>query len=265
MTNQSLEPSKNITIALMAGGESSRFQSVPGSELANKNALKLPNNDSMIEMCIRMYRDVGIKNFVALVYHKADSLVNLLGDGSKLGVNITYSYDPEKPVGKGGAILNALKNGSIPDDHTLIVHNPDDVILNQPTFPLDILKRHNEGLEKGSLATVVVVEETPYTYTGMKIENNFVSEIEMYPMIKVPAHIGVTILDPAVFSYFEKLFDLTKKSDFEQILFPILSKENKLYSVAIPYNNWLAVNDLKAYKKLIANLICRKYHQALEA
>src|SRR3989338_6361777 len=113
----------NITVALMAGGESSRFQSVPGSELSvNKNAFKLPNEDSMVEMCIRLYRDAGITNFTALVYHKAETLVDLLGDGSELGVKITYSYDPERPVGKGGAILNAIKNGSIPNNHTVIVH-----------------------------------------------------------------------------------------------------------------------------------------------
>ena len=243
-----------ITIALMAGGESSRFQSVPGSEVSNKNAFQLPNGDSMVEMCIRMYRDAGIKNFVALVYHKAETIVNLLGDGSKLGVNITYSYDPEKPVGKGGEILNAIKNDSIPLDHTVIVHNPDDVILNNEKFVEHILDKHQEGVNKGALATVVTVNETPYAYTGMKIENDFVKNIEMYPMIKVPTHIGVTILEPKVFEYFEKLFDLTKKSDFEQILFPILSEEHKLYSASIPYKNWLAVNDLKAYKKLLKEL-----------
>ena len=243
-----------ITIALMAGGESSRFQSVPGSELANKNAFKLPNGDSMVEMCIRMYRDAGIKNFTALVYHKAETLVDLLGDGSQLGVNITYSYDPEQPVGKGGAILNAIQNGSIPKDHTVIVHNPDDVILNSQSFAQDIISKHVEGVKTGALATVVTVEETPYAFTGMEIQNNFVTDIEMYPMIPVPTHVGVTILDPKVFSYFDELFDLTKKSDFEQILFPILSKEKKLYSVSIPHENWIAVNDLKAYKKLIKEL-----------
>src|SRR3989338_6989017 len=120
---------KNTTVALMAGGESSRFRSVPGSENTNKNSYKLPNNDTMIEMTIRIYRDAGIKNFVALVYHKAETIIDLLGHGSSLGINITYSHDPEKPVGKGGAIYNALLNGSIPENHNLIVHNPDDVII----------------------------------------------------------------------------------------------------------------------------------------
>src|SRR3989344_8109287 len=121
---------ENTTVALMAGGESSRFRSVPGSENTNKNSYKLPNGDTMIEMTIRMYRDAGIKNFVALVYHKAETIEELLGDGSDLGVNIKYSHDPKQPVGKGGAVLNALLNGSIDRSNSLIVHNPDDVITN---------------------------------------------------------------------------------------------------------------------------------------
>ena len=244
-----------ITIALMAGGESSRFQSVPGSETANKNSFKLPNGDSMVEMCIRMYREAGIKNFVALVYHKAETLTNLLGEGSQLGINIKYSFDPEHPVGKGGAILNALQNGSIPRDHTVIVHNPDDVIINyNGDFARDIISKHIEGVNNGSIATVVAVEETPYAFTGMEIQNNLVTDIEMYPMIPVPTHIGVTVLDPKVYEYFDRLFDLTKKSDFEQVMFPILSQEKKLYASTIPHENWIAVNDLKAYRKLLSNI-----------
>jgi len=118
---------ENTTIALMAGGESSRFSSVLDGTQANKSAFELPNGDTMIEMCIRMYRDAGFKRFVALVFHNAHSIEERLGDGSGMGVEILYSYDPEVPIGKGGAVLNALENGSIPEDHNLIVANPDDV------------------------------------------------------------------------------------------------------------------------------------------
>jgi len=242
----------NTVVALMAGGESSRFREVPNSQNHNKNAYKLPNGDSMIEMTIRMYRDAGIKNFVALVYHKSETIIDLLGDGSSMGVNITYSHDPKKPVGKGGAVLNALLNKSIAEDKNLIVHNPDDVILNfNGSFPRHIASGHLEGIANGNLATVVVVEETPYTYSGMKIQNNKVTQIEMYPMIPLPTHIGVTIFDPKTYSYFKKLFSLTEKTDFEKVLFPVLSNEHKLYSVSIPNDNWLAVNNLKAYNQLI--------------
>jgi NDP-sugar pyrophosphorylase family protein len=88
-------------VALMAGGESSRYAAVLNGKKIQKNAHELPNGDTMIEMAIRTYRDVGIKKFVALVFHNAHTVEDRLGDGSKLGVEITYSHDPVQPVGKG--------------------------------------------------------------------------------------------------------------------------------------------------------------------
>jgi len=245
----------NSVVALMAGGESSRFQEVPGASSTNKNAYKLPNGDTMIEMTLRMYATAGIKNFVCLVYHKAQTIEEVLGDGSKYGVTIKYSYDPDKPVGKGGAVLNALLNGSIPKGKNLIVHNPDDVIVNfNGSFPKHIISGHINNTIAGAVASVVVVEEMPHAYTGMTIADNLITQIEMYPMIPIPSHIGVTIFSPNAFDYFHQLFDLTKKSDFEQVLFPILCQSKKLYAVSIPTANWVAVNNLKAYNTLLKTL-----------
>ncbi|MCL5781993.1 MAG: NDP-sugar synthase [Patescibacteria group bacterium] len=243
------------TVVLMAGGESSRFSEVTKGEAVNKNAFCLPNGDSMIEMTIRMYREAGFDDFVALVYHNAKSIENILGDGSKLGVNIRYSYDPEMPVGKGGAIKNAILNGSIKSDRYIIIHNPDDVIVDfAGNFPRHIIHGHHETMNKKGLATVVVVEETPYTFTGMKIKDNRVEQIEMYPQIPIPTHIGVTILSPQAYPFFDKYFDLTKKSDFESVLFPILSRKGLLGAVSIPANCWIAVNNAKSYKELLKRL-----------
>lgn len=88
----------------------------------------------------------------------------------------------------------------------------------------------------------------------MKIDNGKVTQIEMYPMVPIPTHIGVTVFSPKSFKYFDKLFYLDKKSDFEKVLFPILSKKRELYAVAIPNECWLAVNNLKVYKQLVAYL-----------
>lgn len=245
---------KNCVVALLSGGESSRFKEVQGSSNANKNAFQLPNGDTMIEMTIRMYIECGFKDFVILAYHEAKSLEDILEDESKYGVNIKFSYDPG-PVGKGGAIKNALENKSIPLGKHFIIHNPDDLILNyKGSFPKDIVSGHLEGISKGNIATVVVVEETPYTYTGMQINDNNVTQIETYPMIPIPTHIGVTLFSLDIRSYFDRYFNYSKKTDFESVLFPILSKEHKLYATSIPTDNWLAVNNYKSYKKLLEYL-----------
>lgn len=246
---------ENVTVALMAGGESSRFTPVLNGQEIHKNAYELPNGDTMIEMAIRMYRDAGIKNFVALVYHNAHTVEDLLGDGSRLGVHITYSHDPEKPVGKGGAIRNALDNGSIPLDSYMIVANPDDVILDFPgSFVRYIGEAHLEGEKQGMLATPVLAPGQAYASTGMMVVDNKVVDTQMYPLIPIPAHVGITIFSPAVLPRFKELFSLEEKSDFEQVLFPLLAQESTLWSVGLTKGTWIAVNDLKSYKLLCSKL-----------
>jgi len=98
----------------------------------------------------------------------------------------------------------------------------------------DIVAGHLAGVQKGALATAVVVDGTPYTYTGMKIDHGVVEQIEMYPYIPIPTHVGVTVFSSPVYDYFTKLFDLTKKVDFESVLFPLLAEERQLYSFIRP-------------------------------
>jgi len=243
---------KNAVVALMAGGESSRYAAVLNGKKVQKNAHELPNGDTMIEMAIRMYRDAGIKKFVALVFHHAHTIEDRLGNGSGLGVEIKYCQDPDPPAGKGGAIRNAIEQGFIPRDCNLIVANPDDVILNFPgSFVRYIGNAHIEGEKKGMLATAILAPGQAYASTGMMVVDNRIVDTQMYPFIPVPAHVGITIFSPGILPRFKKLFSLTEKSEFEQVLFPLLAKEKKLWSVSLTKGLWIAVNDLKAYKQLV--------------
>lgn len=240
---------QNAAVALAVGGRGQRIQALTGDK--NKNVLRVGNDqDTLVERIIKMYRDAGIKRFIALVYTHADSIIDVLGDGSAYGVQILYSHDPGKPVGRGGAIHNALLNNSILEDQHLIVHNPDDQIVNHDTFVTDIVTGHLAGVEQGHISTAIVTTTTPYSYTGMKIDQGRVQDIEMYPQIPVPAHIGVTIFDKSVYPLFKELFDLNQKTDFEKVLFPYLSERKKLYAHGIQNNQWIPVNDPKGFEQL---------------
>jgi len=250
ISSEELENFKNnSTVVLAAGGEGSRFGKYAELKDKHKTLLKV-NRETLIERIIKMYRDAGIKDFVALVFHEADSIKNLLGDGSSLGVNIRYSHDPGKPVGRGGAILNALEKGILEKEKHMIVHNPDDQVMMEG-FVDHIVKHHLAGVRGGGLVTVVAVEGTDYAFSGMKIVNNKVSQIKLYPSIPIPTHIGVTLFDCKALPLFQEHFDLEHRSDFEVVLIPILAKNNQLYAAVIPQDSWYPINNPKQLKKFL--------------
>jgi NDP-sugar pyrophosphorylase family protein len=250
------EFASQAVVALAVGGHGSRLGAMTDAQGINKSAMRLPNGNTMVELTIRMYREAGFQQFVALVAHQAHSIVDVLGDGSNLGVRVSYSYDPGgEPVGRGGAIRNALDNGTIPRSHSLIVHNPDDIIINYAgSFPHDLVASHLGGVERGMVATAVMAAGLPATFTGMSVQDGVVEEVMPYPAIPVPAHVGVTVFSPAVYGLFDDLFGGTKRSDFEPVLFPALVKDRLLYSCFIPATSWIQVNDPKAWKTLVATL-----------
>ena len=119
---------QNIQVVMPAGGESKRLRGV--TQLGyNKISMPLPNGDTLLEHNIRMYRDAGLKEFILLVGHEAGSVERLIGDGSKLGITVRFSHDPDKPVGTGGAVRLALDNGLIRRDTYLITHNAGDIFF----------------------------------------------------------------------------------------------------------------------------------------
>ncbi|MFA6050742.1 MAG: NDP-sugar synthase [Candidatus Paceibacterota bacterium] len=242
-------------VVLSAGGESSRFRNITGASGIQKSAFVLPNGETMIERTIGMYRDAGFMRFVILLYHNAESVIELLGDGSRLGVEIAYSHDPEKPVGRGGAIKHAFNQGILEAENYLIVHNPDDQIVgNAEEIVREIANVHIENEKSGAKATAVMVPGVRYDYTGFTIEDDFVKDVEMYPMVEIPAHIGLTVFSPGISDHFDELFDLSKPTDFEAVLFPVLVKDKKLAAHMIPAGAWIPVNDEKGLKKLIKAL-----------
>jgi NDP-sugar pyrophosphorylase family protein len=237
----------NTVVVMPAGGKGTRIRAETQSEGINKVMISIDGTQSMIEKAINDYAAIGISKFVVLTGFLADKVEEHLGDGSRWGVEISYSEDPEgRKVGNAGAILHALNNGTIDDSLTAIVHNPDDMIIGlQRPYGEVFLEGHLKGKKNGCISTFVVVPETPFQYSGMIINKGRVSDITKYPPIAIPAHTGITLFDPEAYDYFRRLVSLERESSFENIVSPELAKDGRLYAVNIPSENWIPVNDLK--------------------
>jgi NDP-sugar pyrophosphorylase family protein len=242
----------NSVCILPCGGESKRMA---GLSDKHKTALELPEDETLISRTIRAYIAGGMKNFVLLVGINAASVIESTRHIQQPGIEIKYCPDPGKPVGRGGAILNALQQGFISRMNNAIVHNADDQIVGYPgNFLGDIYRAHINHQKSGGWLTAIVARSTPYAYTGFQITGGKVIQITTTPDIPVPTHVGITIMSPEVYTYFDTLFNLTEKKDFEGYLYPILAKESRLFAFAIPGNCWYPVNNPKEYDNLLKRL-----------
>jgi len=249
---EEIEELKSQTVVVLpAGGRGLRIRNEAQSGDINKAMMKI-NGLSMIEKAIQDYSSAGIKRFVVLTGFLAEKVEEHLGDGSRWGVEIKYSRDPDgRKVGNAGAILHALNNGTLDGTSTSIVHNPDDVIVGMSRQYGDVfLEGQVKAKKNGCVATFVVVPDTPFQYSGMIIEKGRVKDVTKYPPIAVPAHTGITIFDPEVYSYFRRLVSLEVESSFENVVCPVLAKENRLFAINIPSESWIPVNDLKGLEKV---------------
>lgn len=245
------EQKAKVVVVMPAGGKGTRIRAETHREEINKVMIKIDGKRSMIEKTVQDYAECGIGKFVVLTGFLADKVEEHLGDGSRWGVEIKYSQDPDgRKVGSAGAILHALNNGAIDDTLTSIVHNPDDVIVGlDSSYGEAFLEGHLKGKRNGCIGTFVVVPETQYQYSGMIIEQGKVLDITKYPPIALPTHTGITIFDPEVYDYFRRLVSLEIESSFENVICPLLAKEGRLSAINIPSGTWIPINDLKGLEK----------------
>lgn len=249
---------RDCVLILPAGGKGERMAALAESRGVNKAAVKV-GGLSMIGRTMQMYGRAGLKRVVALVFHKADSVARALAGAKRLGIQVTYSHDPEKPVGKGGAIRLAFERGLIPEDAPLIVHNPDDQIVGiERRFPALIFNRHRALARRGALASAVCVPYTDYQYSGFTARNGKAVSAVMYPKVRMPTHTGVTVFSPGAVRIFRKLIAAGRKVDFESVVLPYLARRGRLGLAMVPASSWIPVNDLKNYQKLLIALKLRR-------
>ena len=86
---------KNTVVVMPAGGKGARIREQTQSEGMNKVMISIDGKESMIEKTVRDYSEIGIKKFVVLTGFMAEAVEDHLGDGSRWGVDISYSCDPE--------------------------------------------------------------------------------------------------------------------------------------------------------------------------
>ncbi|HEX7193305.1 MAG TPA: nucleotidyltransferase family protein [Thermoanaerobaculia bacterium] len=94
-----------LPIAILAGGLATRMR--PLTERVPKALLEVAGRP-FAEHQLRLLRAAGITDVVFCVGYLGERVEETLGDGSRFGVSIRYSYDGDQLRGTGGALIRAL-------------------------------------------------------------------------------------------------------------------------------------------------------------
>jgi len=90
---------------IFAAGRGERMR--PLSDSTPKPLLRV-GAKTLIEHHIEKLAAIGVEDIVVNTSHLAEQFPVALGDGSRWGVSIRYSYEGEKPLETGGGIRHAL-------------------------------------------------------------------------------------------------------------------------------------------------------------
>jgi N-acetyl-alpha-D-muramate 1-phosphate uridylyltransferase len=94
-----------LTCAILCGGLATRLR--PATTKIPKSLLPI-NGSPFIAYQLSLLQVRGISRVVLCVGHLGDQINDFVGNGSRFGLDISYSFDGAKLLGTGGAIRHAL-------------------------------------------------------------------------------------------------------------------------------------------------------------
>ena len=218
---------------ILAGGKGTRLK--PYTAVFPKPLVPI-DDMPILEVVIRQLGFHGIADITMAVGHLAELLMAYFGDGSKLGVRITYSRE-DKPLGTSGPL--AL----IPDlTDTFLVMNGD--VLTTLDYG-DLVAYHRR---EGATATIAMHERTVKIDLGV-IETDAKDQLLAYiekPSFSYRVSMGIYIFEPIVLQYIQP----GKHLDFPDLIHLLLQNGEKV--MGYPYTGyWLDIGRPDDYEQAV--------------
>ena len=197
----------------------------------------------LIESTIELIKDAGIRNLVIATGHLGHKIQEQLGEGRRLGVKISYTFE-KKPVGTAGAILNAR---NLLGNKPFLVANGDvlaDINLSE------LIEFHQKDKYLATMAVSSVSDTLGYGIVFLRGEK-VVKFLNKSPKRGLSTHLinaGFYILSPKIFDH----IPAGKKVHLREI-FPKLASQGQLAGFSFE-GHWADISTPKNYEQAIKTM-----------
>lgn len=220
---------------IMAGGEGTRLR--PLTSNAPKPMLPLANRP-MMEHIVELLRRHGLDDIVVTVAFMPNAIRTHFGDGSELGVRISYAVE-EQPLGTAGSVRNAMDEL---DERFLVISG--DVLTDVDLT--GVIAAHEERKALATIALVAV--ENPLEF-GIVITREdgsverFLEKPTWGQVFSDTINTGIFVLEPEIFDHIAA----DRPVDFSSEVFPSVLEAGLPLFGSVAEGYWEDVGTLDAY------------------
>ena len=232
---------------VMAGGFGTRIQ--PLTHSRPKPMLPIINKP-MMEHTMMTLKDLGITEFIVLLYFKPEIIQDYFKDGSEFGIKITYVV-PDDDYGTAGAVKLAEKY--IGDENFIIISG--DLVTD-----FDFQKIFDYHEEKKSKLTITLTSvENPLEF-GVVIANEegkiekFLEKPSWGEVFSDTINTGIYIIEPEILSYIPN----NENFDFGKDLFPLLMRKEIELTAGYAKGYWRDVGNPESYRDVYEDILTGK-------
>ena len=232
---------------VMAGGFGTRIQ--PLTHSRPKPMLPIINKP-MMEHTMMTLKDLGITEFIVLLYFKPEIIQDYFKDGSEFGIKITYVV-PDDDYGTAGAVKLAEKY--IGDENFIIISG--DLVTD-----FDFQKIFDYHEEKKSKLTITLTSvENPLEF-GVVIANEegkiekFLEKPSWGEVFSDTINTGIYIIEPEILEYIPH----NENFDFGKDLFPLLMRKEIELTAGYAKGYWRDVGNPESYRDVYEDILTGK-------
>lgn len=222
---------------IMAGGKGTRLR--PLTCGLPKPMVPIMNRP-MMEYIVDLLKKHQFTEVMATLFYLPEAIREYFGDGRNCGMDIRYFIE-DTPLGTAGSV----KNGEDFLNETFLVISGDTLT------DIDLSAAVRFHLEKKATATLVLTKVSNPLEYGVVITDQegrirrFLEKPGWGEVFSDTVNTGIYILDPKIFSYFEK----GQVFDFSKDLFPILLAAGEPLYGYVGEGYWSDIGNLDQYRQ----------------
>ncbi|MGP1561731.1 MAG: sugar phosphate nucleotidyltransferase [Helicobacteraceae bacterium] len=229
---------------VMAGGFGTRI--APLTNSIPKPMLPILNKPMMEDVIVRL-REIGVKEFIVLLYFKPEVIQDYFKDGSDLGIKIKYVI-PDDDYGTAGAVKKAAK---------LIGKNPFIVVSGDLITDFDFQKILDFHKAKKSKVTITLTSVTDPLQFGVVICDSegkikrFLEKPSWGEVFSDTINTGIYVFEPEILDEIPENVNF----DFSKDLFPKLMKNNLDLWGYDARGYWRDVGNPLSYRDVVEDIL----------